>query len=68
MDELKTIAKKDPTLPLETLIKWATFNGAQFLGFEKLGSIQKGKQPGLNLISGLNGMKLAAHSSLRKII
>ncbi len=68
LDELKTIAKKDPTLPLEILIKWATFNGAQFLGFEKLGSIQKGKQPGLNLISGLNGMKLAAHSSLRKII
>ena len=50
LDELKTISQKNPNIPLETLIKWATFNGAQFLGFDDLGSIAKGKSPGLNLI------------------
>ena len=68
LDELKTIANKDSSISLETLIKWATFNGAQFLGFSKLGSIEKGKQPGLNLMSNLNGMNLIASSSVKRII
>lgn len=68
LDELKTIAKKDPSIPLTTLIKWATFNGAQFLGFNQLGSIEKGKVPGLNLITNLDGIKLASTSSIKKII
>ncbi|MGB0888276.1 MAG: amidohydrolase family protein [Vicingaceae bacterium] len=68
LDELKTISKKNATISLETLIKWATFNGAQFLGFNLLGSIEKGKTPGLNLITNLNGMKLADNSSIKKII
>lgn len=68
LDELKTITKNDPSISLETLIKWATFNGAKYLGFNELGSIQKGKSPGLNLISNLNGMKLAGNSIIKKII
>ncbi|MBI2280447.1 MAG: amidohydrolase family protein [Bacteroidetes bacterium] len=52
LDELKTITKNSPQIPLETLIKWATFNGAEFLGItHQFGSIEKGKQPGINLIS-----------------
>jgi len=44
LDELKTISKKDSTIPLETLIRWATYNGAQFLGFDDaLGIIEEGK-------------------------
>jgi cytosine/adenosine deaminase-related metal-dependent hydrolase len=54
LDELKTISKKDETIALEKLIKWATYNGAQFLGFEQLGSIEKGKSPGLNLIKNID--------------
>lgn len=51
LDELKTITKNSPQIPLETLIKWATFNGAEFLGItHQFGSIEKGKQPGINLI------------------
>ena len=66
LDELKTISKKDNAISLETLIKWATFNGAQYLGFEKLGSIEKGKQPGLNLIKNvnLNQLSLTKESSI----
>ena len=68
LDELKTISKKDEKISLETLIKWATYNGAQFLGFDNLGSIEKEKQPGLNLISNLDGMKLDKGSLVKKII
>ena len=68
LDEMKTISKKDSSISLETLIKWATFNGAEYLGFNELGAIEKGKHPGLNLISNLNGTKLDSTSSIKKII
>jgi len=54
LDELKTIHKTAPIIPLEKLIQWATFNGAEFLGFEQLGSIEIGKSPGLNLITDVD--------------
>jgi aminodeoxyfutalosine deaminase len=56
LDELKTISKNfQPHLSdldyLNMLLKWATLNGAELLGFKReLGSIEKGKKPGLNLI------------------
>mgnify|MGYP003384087967 FL=1 len=68
LDELKTITTRDSSIPLTTLIKWATFNGAQFLGFEKLGSIEKEKTPGLNLITNIVSQKLNANSTIKKII
>jgi cytosine/adenosine deaminase-related metal-dependent hydrolase len=68
LDELKTIAKKDSTISLEILIKWATFNGAQFLNFEELGSIEKGKFPGLNLITNIASQKLKTNSTIKKLI
>jgi cytosine/adenosine deaminase-related metal-dependent hydrolase len=59
LDELKTIHKNTPYIPLETIIRWATLNGAEFLGFDKeLGSIEKGKKPGLNLIRNIDLEKL----------
>lgn len=54
LDEMKTIAKKSSKIPLEMLIKWATYNGAQFLNRNKLGSIEKGKTPGLNLLENVD--------------
>lgn len=54
LDELKTIQKHAPNINMETLIKWATYNGAQFLGFNELGSFEKGKKPGINLIENLD--------------
>jgi cytosine/adenosine deaminase-related metal-dependent hydrolase len=70
LDEIKTIAMSDASISLATLIKWATFNGAQFLGFDQLGTIEKGKQPGLNLIEHVNLKTLALQSSsrVRKLI
>lgn len=68
LDELKKISEKDPAISLTTLIKWATYNGAQFLGFEKLGAIEKGKTPGLNLITNIVSQKINTDSTIKKII
>ena len=68
LDELKTIVNHSPQLPLELLIKWATFNGAEFLGItHQFGSIEKGKKPGINLIEQLNAdlTKLTQQTTVR---
>lgn len=51
LDEMKTILKYKSYLNFETVLKWATLNGAEALGYEdQLGSIEIGKAPGINLI------------------
>ncbi len=52
LEEMKTILRYQSFLDFETVLKWATLNGAEALGFDQeLGSIEKGKRPGLNLIN-----------------
>lgn len=51
MAEINTLQQAFPAIPLETMLQWATLNGAKALGIDgKFGSFQKGKQPGLVLI------------------
>jgi len=47
LEEIKTIKKYNSFIPLETLFVWATKNGAEALSYDELGSIEKGKKPGL---------------------
>lgn len=55
LSELKTIAAAHPEIPFERLIKWATINGAEFLGIDKkFGKIKVGMAPGLVQIDNLN--------------
>lgn len=55
LEELKTIARYQSYVPFETLLQWATLNGAKALGMEKeLGSIEVGKTCGLNLLQHLS--------------
>ena len=70
LDELKTISNYYPHITLEELINWATRNGAEFLGFKQLGSIEKGKKMGLNLIKwvDLNSLSLTNKSTVYKLI
>jgi aminodeoxyfutalosine deaminase len=52
LEEMKTIQKFQSYITTDTLMSWATLNGAKALGFEDtLGSIEVGKTPGLNLLN-----------------
>jgi aminodeoxyfutalosine deaminase len=71
LDEMKTIAHHAPFIELEKLISWATRNGAEFLHFDdKLGTLEKGKQPGINLIQGvdLETLCLLPESKVRRMV
>jgi cytosine/adenosine deaminase-related metal-dependent hydrolase len=67
LDELKTITKFYPQISLETLLTWATKNGAEFLGLAQLGTIEKGKKPGLNLLKNLEGRKITERTEVVKL-
>ena len=55
LEELKTIHANVPFVPLLELLKWATYNGAEFLRINKnFGSLEKGKSPGLVLLENVN--------------
>lgn len=68
LDELKTITKYFTQIPLQTLLTWATKNGAEFLGFNQLGTIEKGKKPGLNLLKDVDGLKLTGETEVVKLV
>jgi len=49
--EIKAIRKNIPTIPLQTILQWATINGARALERDDiLGSFEKGKKPGIVLL------------------
>ena len=69
LEEMKTISRYQSYIPLETLLKWATVNGAKALGFEEnLGSFEKGKRPGLVLISGVEAGRLTTDAVSERIL
>lgn len=50
--EMESVQKHFPHIPLETILQWATSNGAKALGREdELGSFEEGKWPGVVLIN-----------------
>ena len=49
--EIQSLKKHFPSIPLETILQWATINGAKALRWdEQLGSFEKGKKPGIVLV------------------
>ena len=59
LEELQII-RENSNFDLNTLLKIASKNGAEALGLTALGTFQKGKKPGVNLISGLNKIEIIA--------
>ena len=69
LEEMKTIARYQSFVGFETLLRWATLNGAMALGFEKdLGSIEVGKKPGLNLLNLKSDFKLEAATTVKRLL
>lgn len=71
LGEMKTISRYLPDIPFTELLKWATLNGALALGMDKItGTIEKGKDPGLNLIHPFDfeNQKLLPESKVSVII
>lgn len=71
LEEMKTVQTYFPEIPLVEIITWATRNGAEALEMSHwAGTIEPGKKPGINLITGmdLDHLRLKAHSKVKKLI
>jgi len=69
LGEMRTIQQKFPSISLAKLLEWGTINGARFLGIDdEVGTLEAGKKPGLNLISGLDGLRITPDTKVKKIL
>ena len=71
LDELITIQKNFPEIGVDELLEWACLNGAKALKVDdKFGSFETGKNPGVNLITGIDfkTMKLTEKSKVKRLI
>ncbi len=69
LEEMKTIARYQSYVPFETLLRWATLNGAMALGFEEdLGSIEVGKTPGLLLLDLDERLQLNFSTKVKRLV
>lgn len=68
LDELKAISRHFTNIPLQEQLQWATLNGTQALGFEHLGSFEKGKTPGIVLIDQIENKTLTPNSKAKRLL
>jgi aminodeoxyfutalosine deaminase len=69
LEEMKTIARMQRYVPFEHVLRWATLNGAEALGFDdNLGSLQPGKRPGILLLKGMGaGWRLEQSTTVERL-
>lgn len=69
VEEIRSLLQYFPSLSLETVLQWATRNGARALQMDdSLGNFSKGKKPGIVLINGLKNGFLTPQSVSRRIV
>ncbi|MFI5160072.1 MAG: amidohydrolase family protein [Sphingobacteriales bacterium] len=69
LNEMRILQEKFPSLTTQRLMQWATINGARYLGIdEEKGTIEPGKTPGLNLLTGLDGLKITSGTKVKRLI
>lgn len=69
LSEMRTIQQNFQSLNLARLLEWGTINGAKFLGIEdEYGTLEPGKKPGLNLLTGLDGFKITNDTQVKRLI
>jgi len=67
LEEMKTIQQAFPEISTAQLIKWATKNGANFLGLEQYGELKVGSKSGILQLHKLNGKQLGEHATVNRI-
>lgn len=70
-DQAKILLEKFPELNFNEVMQWATLNGAKALSVDHIfGSFEKGKKPGLNLITNFDfsQMKPTAQSRVKRLV
>ena len=69
LEEIKTLQQHLPSITLETMLQWATINGARALQMDdELGSFEKDKRPGIVLIDQVNNSTLSGLSTAKRIL
>lgn len=69
LSEMHTLQKNFPEITLHQVLQWGTLNGARFLGIDdEKGSIEVGKTPGLNLLTGLDGLTITDETKVKRLI
>ena len=69
LEEIKTLQKNFSQIKLDSMLQWATLNGAKALQMQDvLGSFEKGKRPGVVLISNMEGLNLTKGSVAKRIV
>lgn len=69
LSEMRTLQQNIPSLSFDTLLEWGTLNGAKFLDIDDTkGSIEVGKTPGLNVITGLDGFKITPETKVNRLV
>ena len=66
--EMKTL-QEHKQIAFDELLRWATLNGALFLGLDtQLGSFEKGKKPGVNLIQQMEDGLITTDTRIQRIV
>jgi aminodeoxyfutalosine deaminase len=69
LNEMRTLQQHIPALTTTKLMEWGTLNGARFLGIDDdYGSLEVGKTPGLNLITGLDGLRITPETKVQRLV
>ncbi|MFD1257419.1 amidohydrolase family protein [Mucilaginibacter terrae] len=69
LSEMRTLQQNFPALTINKLLEWGTINGAKFLGIDdEVGTLEPGKKPGLNLLTGLDGFKITADTQVKRLL
>ena len=69
LSEMRTLQQKYPSITTNTLLEWGTINGAKYLGIDdEKGTLEVGKTPGLNLITGMDGLKITPETKVKRLI
>jgi len=71
LQEIQVLQQNFPEIELDELITWSCLNGARALQIENaFGSFDKGKTPGVNLITGIDfrTMKLRPNAKVKRLL